>query len=102
MCPLERLAELEDVAVARPKVMSPGRDAVRFIDHQESDRKLQEKLEAIDMVELFGRGEEDLDLTGEDSLARECIFLFSLVTVDRGGCDVKAMGELVDLVTYEG
>jgi hypothetical protein len=93
--------EVDDLAVGGAKVVTPGGDAVGLVDDEEVDGEAGDGGEALDVIEVLGRDEEEAHAAVGGGLAGGVVLLLGLIAVDAGGGQVEAVVEVAELVAHE-
>jgi D-alanyl-D-alanine dipeptidase len=72
---LQRAQQVDDLPVRRAEVVAPRRDAVRLVDDDHADRQRRERGEAVDVIEVLRRDEQQLDVPAGRGVARRRVLL---------------------------
>ena len=64
----EALEDVADPQVVGPEVVTPGRHAVRLVDHEERDARRGEPVDDVVVRELLGGEEDELGVAGAQRL----------------------------------
>ena len=98
----QRAGESPDLPIRRPEVVTPGADAVGFVDHQQADVQRLEPRQAIQPIELLGSQKQDAQLSSTRPIEGVLVLSLFLIAVYSAGSDVEALRQMIELVAHQG